>query len=195
MNICVYGAASSEIDEKYIKAVESLCAGLAGRGHNLVYGGGSTGLMGAAARGFRAGGGRITGVVPAFFKNTSVEAILYDADECVYTDGMSERKHVMEEMSDAFIIAPGGIGTFDEFFEALTLKQLRQMNKPIAIFNVDGYFNPLCALMEKAAQEKFLRIDCMNLYKCFSEAETKALIGYIEAAPEEMSAEIEQRYS
>ena len=185
MNICVYGAASREIDKKYIDIVENLCEELAKRGHTLIFGAGGSGLMGAAARGFKKGGGRVCGVVPQFFKEQKIEALYKDADNTIYTRDMGTRKQIMEENADAFIVTPGGIGTFDEFFQVLTLKQLKQNNKPIALFNIDGYYYSIQALMHNGAQEKFLREDCLDLYQCFTEEEIDELIKYVETPPEE----------
>ena len=113
MNICVYGASSSTIAKSYINPTEELGEKMAKRGHNLVYGAGALGLMGAAARGVLRGGGKIIGVAPAFFK---VDGVLFDdCDEMIYTDTMRERKGIMEEKSDAFIMTPGGLGTYDEY--------------------------------------------------------------------------------
>ena len=109
MNICVFGAASSEIDQKYIEDVELMAETLAKNGHSLVFGAGGQGLMGAAARGFKKGGAKITGVIPTFFKEAQVEAIYEECDELIYTDTMRERKAIMEDNADAFVIVPGGI--------------------------------------------------------------------------------------
>ncbi|MBQ9815766.1 MAG: TIGR00730 family Rossman fold protein [Lachnospiraceae bacterium] len=196
MNICVYGAASSEIDQFYIDVVEKLCKELGMRGHTLIFGAGGNGLMGAAARGFRAGGGRVCGVVPLFFKEQKIEALDKDSDNVIYTRDMGARKQIMEENADAFIVTPGGIGTFDEFFQVLTLKQLRQNNKPIALFNINGYYYSIQALMHNGAKEKFLREDCLELYKVFDETEVSELIDYIESPPEECDKTVaELKYS
>lgn len=165
MRICVYGAASPTIDAEYIEKVEQMGHELASRGHSLVFGGGGNGLMGAAARGVHSGGGAIVGVIPKFFEDEGVEAICDFCTELIFTDTMRERKQIMEDHSDAFIVVPGGIGTFEEFFEILTLKQLCRHNKPIAIFNVRGYYNELNAAMEKAIEKGFIRRNCSELYK------------------------------
>ena len=136
MRICIYGAASPTIDAEYTEKVELLGEKLAKRGHSLVFGGGANGLMGAAARGIKKQGGHIIGVIPKFFGEESVEAIFEECDELITPDTMRERKQIMEDNSDAFIVVPGGIGTFEEFFEILTLKQLCRHNKPIAIYNM-----------------------------------------------------------
>ena len=162
MNICIYGASSKKTSSKYISVVEELGSTLASLGHGLVFGGGASGLMGAAARGFTQGGGYILGVAPRFF---DADGILYDkCTEFIYTNTMRERKQVLEEKSHAFIVAPGGVGTFDEFFEIITLKQLGRHNKAIIIFNIDGYYNELLKLMDKALKEDFLTEKTLELY-------------------------------
>lgn len=178
MRICVFGAASDKIDKKYIETVESMGENLAKKGHNLVFGAGGCGLMGAAARGFKKGGADIIGVIPEFFKEANIEAIYYDCDELIYTDSMRERKATMEEKADAFIIVPGGIGTFEEFFEVLTLKQLGRHNKPIAIYNIDGYYDSIMNMMEHCVEEGFLNDTCKYLYGCHSNIND--IINYIE---------------
>lgn len=179
MNICIFGAASSEIDAEYVKAVEELAQELAERGHNLVFGAGACGLMGAAARGFKKGGAKITGVIPEFFKDAQIEAIYYDCDELIYTESMHERKAKMEELADAFIIVPGGIGTFEELFEIMTLKQLARHNKPIAVYNINGYYDKMEEMLSHAVKESFIRENCQMLYMYFTQPE--GLTDYIEA--------------
>lgn len=196
MNICVYGAASSEIDQYYIDIVQKMCEELGKKGHVLIFGAGGSGLMGAAARGFHDGGGRVCGVVPLFFKEQKIESLYDKSDNTVYTRDMGTRKQIMEENADAFIVTPGGIGTFDEFFQVLTLKQLRQHNKPIALFNIKGYYYSIQALMHNGAQERFLREDCLDLYRCFDETEIDQMIEYIENPPEEAEKTVAQlKYS
>lgn len=165
MNICVFGAASNDIDKNYLTEVEKTCAKLARRGHNLVYGGGANGVMGAAARGFSADGGSVTGVVPEFFKESLSEAINTSCTRLIYTETMQQRKKTMEDMADAFLIAPGGIGTFDEFFEVLTLKQLGRHEKPIAVYSINHYYSPLEAMLENAINGGFLTPECKSIYR------------------------------
>ena len=169
MNICIYGASSNLISDEYINKVEELGEILAASGHGLVFGGGANGLMGAAARGFHRGGGEITGVAPRFF---DVDGAFYDkCTRFVYTDTMRERKQILEDESDSFIVTPGGAGTFDEFFEILTLRQLGRHSKPIVIFNVNGYFDELLKLMQKAFDEKMLAEKSLTLYKVTDDPE------------------------
>lgn len=180
MKICVYGAASPTIDESFIKTVEVLGEKMAQRGHSLVFGGGGNGLMGAAARGVTAGGGNILGVVPSFFVNDGelVEALYTKCDKMVYTKTMRERKQIMEDNAEAFIVTPGGIGTFEEFFEILTLKQLRQHEKPIAVYNINGYYNELQAMMQAAIEKGFIKKTCLQLYRVTNDIDE--LFDYIE---------------
>lgn len=176
MNICVYGASSSSIAKSYINATEELGLKLAARGHNLVYGAGALGLMGAVARGTKKGGGKVTGVVPTFFK---VDGALFDeCDEMLYTETMRERKAIMEERADAFVMTPGGLGTYDEFFEILTLKQLGRHTKPVAVLNINGYFNPLADLLENAANKQFMTSASLKLCPFFESSDR--LLDYIE---------------
>lgn len=179
MRICVYGAASPTIDPEFITEVEKLGHTLAQRGHSLVFGGGGNGLMGAAARGFRDGGAHIIGVIPKFFENETIEEICDFCDELIMPDTMRERKQIMEDNADAFVIVPGGIGTFEEFFEILTLKQLCRHTKPIAIYNIRGYYDSMNAFMEECIAESFIRENCREMY--FTTASTDELCDYIEA--------------
>ncbi len=165
MKICVFGAASPKIDNEYIEKVELLGEEMVKRGHSLVFGGGANGLMGAVARGVQSQGGYIEGIIPSFFENESIEAVFEYCDEVFETSTMRERKQIMEDRSDAFIIVPGGIGTFEEFFEIMTLRQLCRHNKPIALFNIKGYYNELNAMMQAAVDKGFVRSAVDALYK------------------------------
>ncbi len=165
MKICVYGAASPTIDRSYIETVEKMGKEMVLRGHSLVFGGGGNGLMGAAARGVRSEGGKILGVIPKFFDEENIEAICDFCDELIQPNTMRERKQIMEDNADAFIIVPGGIGTFEEFFEILTLKQLCRHNKPIAIYNINGYYDELNQVLIEAMKKNFIRENCTDLYE------------------------------
>lgn len=162
MNICVYGAASNEIDNSYITAGEKLGQELAKRGHTLIFGAGASGLMGAVVRGVDKENGKSVGIAPNFF---NVDGILYDnCSEYIYTDTMRERKMLMEERADAFVMTPGGIGTFEEFFEILTLRSLDRHKKPIAILNTNGYFDSLLEFLSFGVKENFLKQENLELY-------------------------------
>ena len=181
MNICLYGASSNAIVKSYINPTEELGAKIAERGHTLIYGGGAAGLMGAAARGAYSQGGKIIGIVPSFL---NVDGILFDnCDEMIFTETMRERKQLLEEKSDAFIVTPGGVGTFDEFFEILTLKQLGRHSKPIAVFNINGYFDSLVEQLKNAVHKQFMNPESFELFM-FTDSANK-LINYIEYAVKE----------
>lgn len=176
MNICIYGASSNKIDISFMDICENLGEKLAERGHSLVFGGGTNGLMGAVARGFAKKGGKITGIAPSFF---NVDGVLFDkCDEFIYPETMRKRKELMEKTSDAFIVTPGGVGTFDEFFEILTLKQLGLHSKPIVIFNINGYFDNLLSALKTAVDTKFMDERTIELCPVFKDIDK--LINYIE---------------
>ncbi len=176
MNICVYGASSDAIDKEYIKNGEILGEEMAKRGHTLVYGGGASGLMGAVARGMSRHNGKIIGVAPTFF---NVDGVLYEeCTEFIYTETMRERKQIMEDKSDAFIMTPGGVGTFEEFFEIVTLKQLNRHQKAIAILNTKGYFDLIKKLMNTSAKRGFMKDETLKLYEFFKDPQK--LLDYIE---------------
>ena len=178
MNLCLYGASSDRIDAAYLQAVEELGAKLAARGHGMVFGGGAQGLMGAAARGVSSRSGYILGVAPSFF---NVDGVLYPhCTEFIYTETMRQRKQIMEDRADGFIMVPGGIGTYEEFFEMLTLKQLGRHSKPIAVLNLDGYYDLLQQMLEQTIEQGFMKPACRELYGVFSDAD--ALLDYLEQA-------------
>lgn len=178
MRICVYGSASNSIDEKFVKTTEEMGKALADRDHNLVFGGGANGLMGAAARGFRQGGAHIVGIIPRFFIREEIEAVCDICDEMMTPESMRERKLLMEDMADAFLVTPGGIGTFEEFFEILTLKQLCRHNKPIAVYDQFGYYSELEQLMQASMDKFFVKEKCKELY--FISSDLKEIIDYLE---------------
>ncbi len=176
MNICIFGASSTAIAKSYIHPVEELGLKLAAHGHHLVFGAGANGLMGAAARGVHKGGGKIIGVVPSFF---NVDGVLFDqCDEMIFTETMRERKQIMEDRADAFVITPGGPGTLDEFLEVLSLKQLGRHNKPIAVLNIHGFYNDLKAQFISSADKLFMTYDCMKLFAFFDDVDK--LLHYLE---------------
>ena len=179
MKICVYGAASSEISDIFIKTGEELGRKMVDHGHGLVFGGGRNGMMGAVARGVEEKGGDILGISPKFFEENNAEVSFLECTNFIYTETMRERKKLLDESSDAFIVTPGGIGTFDEFFEILTLKQLGRHNKAIVIFNIDGYFDNMLKMMEVSIEKRFITTDCVELYKVTNTIEET--LEYIEA--------------
>lgn len=161
MKICVFCASSETIDKAYIKTAEDFGRALAANGDSLVFGAGKYGLMGAVARGVRQNGGSAVGVIPYFFDTIDV---MFTDCEIIKTDSMRERKHIMEDTADAFVMLPGGIGTFEEFFEILTLKQLGRHKKPIAVYNLRGYYDSLLSFLEQSIAEGFMSREVLSLF-------------------------------
>ena len=176
MELCVFGAASDSVPEVYITETERLGEHMAARGHGLVFGGGATGMMGAAERGAHRRGGHITGVAPRFFDRPGILTPL--CGELIFTETMDERKGIMEERADGFIITPGGVGTLDELFEVLTLRTLGRHGKPVALFNVAGYYDELLVFLRKMEREGFIGAllwDCLGVF-----GDPEALLDYME---------------
>ena len=178
MKITFYGASSRLVDSKYIEAVERLGEAMANRGHELIFGGGKNGLMGAIVRGVKRAGGKATGIIPEFFKETHFEELYENSDEIIWTKNMYDRKFLLENMADAFIIAPGGIGTYDEFCGVLTSKQLKRHFKPIALYSIEGFYDKFVEFLEDSINEKFINENCRDLFKAFSSEE--GLMDYLE---------------
>lgn len=170
---CVYGGASEKIDDVYKKEVEKLGKVIAENGFSLVYGAGATGCMGAAARGVTENGGYVMGISPHFISGFED---IYDCDNTVMVDTMSERKTLMEKHGDVFIIVPGGIGTMDEFFQVLTLKYLKRLEKPIVIFNHNGFYDKLLELMDDLVKNKAVIADIDTYYDVIDSADDPKLI-------------------
>ena len=158
----MFGSSSESIDKEYLDSAEHLGKTLAEHENSVVFGGGRYGVMGAVARGVTAGSGKLIAVSPKFFIKMGV--LFDDATEMIYTETMRERKAVMEDTSDAFIICAGGIGTFEEFFEVLTLKELGRHKKPIIIYNHKGYYDELIAMMNASVEKKFMSDKVNKLY-------------------------------
>lgn len=155
MQVCVYCGSSPGFDPVYRQAAHELGTALARAGHGLVYGGGHVGLMGAVADAVLDAGGPVVGVIPQALVDR--ELAHRGLTELVITGSMHERKAIMVERADAFVALPGGYGTFDELFETLTWLQLGIHAKPIVLFDVDGFFEPLLALADRAVTAGFLK--------------------------------------
>lgn len=160
--VCMYGAASDQIDRVFLRQGEQLGREIAEAGYTLVYGGGSGGMMGACSRGVLEGGGKLIGVVPAFMD--AYEGINENCTELIWTDSMGDRKTLMENLADAFIVTPGGIGTMDEFFQILTLGYLDRKAVPIIIFNIKGFFDPILEFIDQGVEKGFIHEKVRTLY-------------------------------
>src|SRR5438105_5011500 len=153
--ICVYCASGPGTNPAFMTSARQFGRIMAENNVRLVYGGGSMGLMGALAEGVLDHGGFVTGVIPDFLVNR--EHMLTRAQERIITRDMHERKRLMFERADAFVALPGGIGTLEELVEQLTWAQLGRHKKPILILNIDGFWEPLCALLDHMEKLEFIR--------------------------------------
>lgn len=160
--ICVYSSSSCRIDQKYFSIASEIGRQIALRHDYFLFGGGLTGLMGATAKAVHEHGGTVIGVIP---KALNIKGVVYETcDELVVTEGLRERKAIMDQRSDAFVALPGGYGTLEELLEIITLKQLRYHQKPIVILNADGYYNHLLAQFSDIIAGNFARSECTELY-------------------------------
>lgn len=168
MNICLYGSGSRKIDKIYTDAAYELGCMIAQKGYKLVFGGGDTGMMGACARGVHDNNGKTIGIAPDWIGD--FEPLCENCTEFIHVDTMEERKKGFVENSDVFIITPGGIGTLDEFFEIVTLKKLKQADKEIIVFNIDGFFDKMFEMIDEMAEKGFLYKQT-EVYKSFETIE------------------------
>ena len=155
VSICVYCGSKSGADGKYVRTAETLGRAIALHGMRLVYGGGNVGLMGSLADAVLAGGGGVTGVIPAALRDR--ELAHTDLDELIVVEDMHERKATMAARADAFVALPGGYGTLEELFEAVAWVQLGFHQKPVSLLNSHGYFDHLLAFLDHAMDEELLR--------------------------------------
>jgi uncharacterized protein (TIGR00730 family) len=153
--VCVYCGSGPGTNPHFIEAAIAFGKVLGENGIRLVYGGGSIGLMGAVATSVLDHGGVVTGIIPDFL--TGRENALKRVQEMIVTPDMHERKRLMFERSDAFVALPGGVGTLEELVEQLTWQQLGRHNKPVLLANIDGFWEPLLALLAHMRATEFIR--------------------------------------
>ena len=153
--ICIFCGSSMGFDPIYKEKAAELGHVLADHGCELLFGGGSVGLMKVIADVMMERGCKVTGTITKHLLDMHVG---HDGiDELIVVDSMAERKKILEDMADGFIALPGGIGTMDEFFEAYVLSQLRVFDKPVALFNVNGYYDGIVEFIKHIADEGFMR--------------------------------------
>lgn len=169
MKLCVYCASSAKINPAYFRATESLAKIFVKNNIDIVYGGGSVGLMGRLADTMLQEGGNIKGIMPTFMKD--LEMAHPEVQDMVFTETLHERKAKFLEGVDGLIALPGGSGTLEELLEAITLKRLGQFNKPIIILNTDGFYSPLQAMLEKCVWEHFMEERHLQMWKMVAEPE------------------------
>ncbi len=175
-NVCVYSASSTQIAPVYFAVAEELGRLLASRGINLINGAGSIGLMAATSNAALASGGTVTGVIPRFMVEQNWHHT--GLTRLIETETMHERKQLMADLSDGIIALPGGCGTMEELLEAITWKQLGLYLNPIVILNVNGFFNPLLDMLQKAIDEQFMRREHGQIWAVASTPEEAIQILY-----------------
>ncbi len=153
LNICIYCGGNSGNHAAYESAAVELGEAIAKAGHHIIYGGGSNGLMGAVSNSALSHGGKVTGIIPKFL--SAKELANNNASQLILTESMGERKLLLSEKADVFVILPGGIGTLDELFETMALFSLRQHEKPMFLLNTENYWKPLLKLLEHVKEKGF----------------------------------------
>jgi uncharacterized protein (TIGR00730 family) len=168
-NVCVYSASSTKIAPVYFAVAEELGQLLALRGINLINGAGSIGLMAATSNACLEAGGTVTGVIPHFMveENWHHKGLT----QLIETETMHERKQTMAELSDGVIALPGGCGTMEELLEIITWKQLGIYLNPIIILNIDGFYNPLLEMLQRAIDGNFMRPEHQNIWQVATSAQ------------------------
>ncbi len=178
--LCVFCGSRMGTDPAHEHTARTLGALLAERGIRLVYGGGGIGLMGALADSVMKAGGEVTGVIPEFLQN--LEVGMTGLTETIVVDSMHDRKRRMFELSDSFVILPGGLGTLDETMEIITWKQLRLHGKPIVVLDVGGFWAPLAALVDRVIDGGFAHERVRDLFTVVTRVED--VLPALAAAPE-----------
>lgn len=174
LSVCLFCGSSDAAHPDYIAAATQFGQAIAQQGWRLVYGGGGVGLMGASARGAHEAGGKVLGVMPAFLRSRER---LFDEVETVVVETMHERKILMYDHSDAFVVAPGGVGTLEEVVELLSWKRLDLHGKPIIFLNIHGFWETFFALMEHSVAEGMTPPSFLQAWEvCDTVAEAIALL-------------------
>jgi uncharacterized protein (TIGR00730 family) len=179
MRICVYAASSAQVHPEFQAVAFAVGEKIALAGHSLVYGGGSTGLMGAVADGALKHGGEVIGILPKFMAD--LEWGHPGLTDLQLVEDMRERKHRLLTDSDAVVALPGGCGTLEELFEAITLKRLGIYFNPIVLVNTRGYYDALQGFMQHVVSEKFMNAEHINMWSLVDGAE--AVLPKILATP------------
>jgi uncharacterized protein (TIGR00730 family) len=175
--VCVYCGSSNGARPVYAEAAKAFGRALVQADLALIYGGGSVGLMGTIADEVLAHGGRAIGVIPELLMNKEVGH--KGLTELHVVPDMHQRKKKMADLSDAFVSMPGGVGTFEELFEVYTWAQLRYHEKPVALLNIDNYYDPLLAMLKHTVEEGFMRAPFLDMLQV--ESDPVKLIGALKA--------------
>lgn len=180
-SVCLFCGSSDAADPKYTAAASAFGTAAAQAGWRLVYGGGGVGLMGASARAAHEAGGRVLGIMPGFLRSRER---LFDEVETIVVTSMHERKQLMYDQSDAFVVAPGGVGTLEEVVELLSWKRLDLHAKPVIFLNIDGFWETFFALMQHSVASGFTPPSFLEAWTvCDTVEESIALLTTAEATP------------
>ncbi len=170
-SVCVYCGSSNSVDPAYLEAAYRLGGEIARAGLTFVYGGGGVGLMGASARGAHEAGGKVLGIIPEFLKGREQP---FDDVETIVVTTMHERKMMMFEQSDSFVVLPGGIGTLEEIVELLSWRRLDLHRKPIVFLNQNGFYEGLFAMFRHTIDENFSPPEMLETYRSVDRVEDVA---------------------
>ena len=180
-SVCLFCGSSDAADPVYTRAASDFGAATAREGWRLVYGGGGVGLMGASARAAHGAGGRVIGIMPAFLRSRER---LFDEVETIVVTSMHERKQLMYDQSDAFVVAPGGIGTLEEVVELLSWKRLDLHGKPVIFLNINGFWETFFALMRQSVETGFTPASFLQAWTvCDTVEEAIAAMRHADASP------------
>lgn len=166
ISICVYCSSSNHVDAAYFTTARDLGERLGRRGDTLIWGGGTTGLMGELARAAAGHGSKLVGVIPQALRE--IELAYEGAEELIVTQTMRERKQAMDDRADAFIVLPGGLGTLEELTEVLVARLLHFHDRPIVLVNDGGFYDPLIALLDHYVVGRFARREHVDLVRVVS---------------------------
>jgi uncharacterized protein (TIGR00730 family) len=183
LRVCVFCASSEDVDPRFRAVAAALGRGLGRAGWELVYGGGNVGLMGEVARAALAAGAKVTGVIPD--RLATREIALDEVTELIRTDTLRERKALMDDRSDAFVVLPGGIGTMEELVEIITLKQLGFHNRAIVVVDAEGYWDPLLEQLQRMVDRRLAAPSLLSLWQVVRDVDEAlaALARYQPARP------------
>ncbi len=180
-SVCLFCGSSDAAHADYIEAATAFGQSAAQAGWRLVYGGGGVGLMGAAARGAHQAGGRVVGIMPAFLRSRER---LFDDVETIVVTSMHERKQLMYDQSDAFVVAPGGVGTLEEVVELLSWKRLDLHTKPVIFLNLHNFWDSFFAMMRHSVEEGMTPASFLDAWiVCDTVEDTMRVLEEAEATP------------
>ncbi|MGM0600441.1 MAG: TIGR00730 family Rossman fold protein [Candidatus Rifleibacteriota bacterium] len=163
LTVCVFCSSSADVSQEIKKSAAQMAGLLAKNGYNLLYGGTTCGLMKVVADAHKNAGGQLFGVIPEYMVERGIKHELLD--KVYLAKDLRDRKQLMLDYSDVILVFPGGIGTYDEFFDLLAMKQLKRHNKPMFVFNLNNYFEPLLKMLQHGLAEKTIKPEHFELFE------------------------------